>query len=89
MRHKIQILFLVLIFTGVAVAQTTKKNSTYQEYIDKYKFIAVRQMYEYNIPASITIAQGLFETHTMMTQRENVSENMLPYSKVMKTTQNS
>ena len=75
MRHKIQILFLVLIFTGVAVAQTTKKNSTYQEYIDKYKFIAVRQMYEYNIPASITIAQGLFESGAGQSNLAKMSNN--------------
>ena len=64
-----------MIFTGVAVAQTTKKNSTYQEYIDKYKFIAVRQMYEYNIPASITIAQGLFESGAGQSNLAKMSNN--------------
>ncbi|HLO91925.1 MAG: glucosaminidase domain-containing protein [Chloroflexota bacterium] len=35
---------------------------SYQEYIDKYKDIAISKMKEYNIPASITLAQGLLES---------------------------
>lgn len=31
-------------------------------YIDQYKELAIRKMYEYKIPASITIAQGIFES---------------------------
>lgn len=33
-----------------------------QEYVEKYKDIAVRQMWEYDIPASITLAQGVLES---------------------------
>ena len=39
-----------------------KWNSLYQTYIDQYKDLAVEQMMRYNIPASITLAQGLFES---------------------------
>ena len=37
-------------------------NQTYQEYINQYKDIAIEQMQRYHIPASITLAQGLFES---------------------------
>lgn len=39
-----------------------KWNSAYQAYIDQYKDLAIEQMLRYNIPASITLAQGLFES---------------------------
>lgn len=39
-----------------------KWNSAYQSYIDQYKDLAIEQMLRYNIPASITLAQGLFES---------------------------
>ena len=39
-----------------------KWNSTYQQYIDQYKDVAIEQMKKYHIPASITLAQGLFES---------------------------
>lgn len=37
-------------------------NQAYQDYIDQYKDIAIEQMIKYHIPASITLAQGLFES---------------------------
>ena len=39
-----------------------KWNSAYQSYIDQYKDLAIEQMLRYNIPASITLAQGLAES---------------------------
>lgn len=39
-----------------------KWNSAYQQYIDQYKDIAIEQMLKYRIPASITLAQGVFES---------------------------
>jgi LysM repeat protein len=35
---------------------------TSQQYIDRYKIIAIQEMNLYGIPASITLAQGLFES---------------------------
>ena len=37
-------------------------NQVYQQYIDQYKDIAIEQMQRHRIPASITLAQGLFES---------------------------
>lgn len=37
-------------------------NSRYQNYIDQYKDLAIEEMLNYGIPASITLAQGLLES---------------------------
>lgn len=37
-------------------------NQTYQLYINQYKDLAIEQMLRFRIPASITLAQGLFES---------------------------
>ena len=47
------------LFTSVA---QIRWNQTYQQYIDQYKDVAIEQMKRYGIPASITIAQGIFES---------------------------
>lgn len=43
-------------------SQQIKWNSAYQTYIDQYKELAIEQMLRYNIPASITLSQGLLES---------------------------
>ena len=50
-----------MLTTAKSLAQI-KWNSAYQMYIDQYKDLAIEQMLRYNIPASITLAQGLFES---------------------------
>lgn len=47
------------LFTSLA---QIRWNQTYQQYIDQYKDVAIEQMKRYGIPASITIAQGIFES---------------------------
>ena len=37
-------------------------NERYQQYIDQYKDIAIEEMHRWKIPASITLAQGIFES---------------------------
>lgn len=39
-----------------------RRSQQYVNYINKYKNLAISQMYEYGIPASITLAQGLLES---------------------------
>jgi LysM repeat protein len=57
------IIFVCLVFQSVALkAQMPEGKITYNQYIQNYKEIAVRKMHEYNIPASITLAQGLLES---------------------------
>lgn len=52
-------LALFLLCPLLSVAQTRQ---TREEYIARYKSIAVRHMERYGIPASITLAQGLLES---------------------------
>lgn len=52
-------LFFTLSAFGISHSQTRQ---TREEYIDKYKAIAVAHMERYGIPASITMAQGILES---------------------------
>ena len=51
---------LALFFVSTLSAQYTK-NDIYI-YLDTYKELAIKKMHEYKIPASITLAQGIFES---------------------------
>lgn len=61
MRKRCYIIFLLALWLSHA-AGAIKWNSAYQNYINKYKDIAIEQMQAYGIPASITLAQGLLES---------------------------
>lgn len=50
-------------------------NSKYQNYINQYKDLAMEQMNKYHIPASITLAQGLFESGAGLSQLAIRSNN--------------
>ena len=55
--------FLSVAFTlSLLVHGQARWNQQYQSYIDQYKDVAIEQMHRWNIPASITLAQGLFES---------------------------
>lgn len=45
-----------------ANAQNSKNRISRNEYIDTYKGIAIREMNDFHIPASITLAQGILES---------------------------
>jgi LysM repeat protein len=47
---------------GIFSLQAQTRNKQYEEYIKKYRDIAVEEMKKYHIPASITLAQGLLES---------------------------
>lgn len=62
-RIKYALLTLVVLILSVThVSAQIKWNSAYQAYIDQYKDLAIEQMLKYNIPASITLSQGLLES---------------------------
>jgi LysM repeat protein len=56
------VLFAVQSIAQKPAAKSGLKNMTREEYIETYSRWAVWEMYEYNIPASITIAQGILES---------------------------
>lgn len=54
------IALLCLLISSQVSAQYTEKDIA--RYIDQYKELAILKMYQYKIPASITLAQGVFES---------------------------
>ena len=60
-RKAISALLLAVIVCATAAAQK-RARMTREEYIDRYKRIAVAHMERYGIPASITMAQGILES---------------------------
>ena len=69
MKHTLSIAVALLLSILTSSAQSMRKNQAYEEYIHKYRAIAVEEMKLYHIPASITLAQGLLN-------RERVKENL-------------
>lgn len=76
----------IVLFTSCASTTTTTitatgsdkwsstKGDAYEKYVAQYYPIAVEQMERYNIPASITLAQGLLESgagNSSLTQKSN------------------
>ncbi len=59
MQRFITIIFLLVSFSGSLLGQSKISR---QEYIAKYAEIAIRQMKEYGVPASIILAQGMLES---------------------------
>ncbi len=55
--------FLLFVFScPLSISAQQRRSAQYLEYINQYRAIAIQQMNEYGIPASITLAQGLFES---------------------------
>lgn len=65
MRLYIRLFFIGFLLSAVFIhahGQKKAKNPKYENYIEKYKILAIKQQKEYKIPASITLAQGLLES---------------------------
>lgn len=58
----------IIVFICTSLNAQMKWNSRYQSYIDQYKDLAIAEMLKYNIPASITLAQGLLESGAGMSE---------------------
>lgn len=54
-------LISILPFTGFS--QTADFETAVKNYVEKYKAIAIEEMKDYGIPASITLAQGILESN--------------------------
>lgn len=70
-RHIVWLLFFL---ASTATAQM-RWNSAYQQYINQYKDLAIEQMKKYKVPASITLAQGLFESRAGMSDMARNANN--------------
>jgi hypothetical protein len=53
---------LVFVQSGATCAQSTRYERLIGDYIRKYSGVAVLEMQQYSIPASITLAQGILES---------------------------
>lgn len=62
---EIKLILFTLIFCllpNFVTAADKRRNKSYEEYIEKYKGLAISHMKKYKIPASITLSQGLLES---------------------------
>ena len=59
---KIQTTMLALLFAGFTFAGSGSNKISKQEYVEQWKGVAIEQMMFHDIPASITLAQGILES---------------------------
>ena len=72
MKRSVVILLCALV--GV-VSVVAKERQTREEYVEKYKAIAIAHMERYGIPASITMAQGILESDSGNSRLSRSSNN--------------
>ena len=72
MKRSVVILLCALV--GV-VSVVAKERQTREEYVEKYKAIAIAHMERYGIPASITMAQGILESDSGNSRLSLTSNN--------------
>ena len=63
MNYKIKINLVVSFIMLISFSEIFSQNLTRKQYIIKYSALAVKQMRQYKIPASITLAQGILESN--------------------------
>lgn len=57
------VFLMILLFCAINMSvEAQNRSQTYENYIKKYKDIAIKQQKKHGIPASITLAQGLLES---------------------------
>lgn len=61
-RHRNLYIFLALCLLTVGSVSAQRRQTSYNNYIKQYAPLAVQQMKQHNVPASITLAQGLLES---------------------------
>ena len=69
--------FFLLLLAGAAMVSVPaqRRSKAYEDYIRKYRKIAVDEMKRYHVPASITLAQGLLESGAGKSQLARKSNN--------------
>lgn len=70
-----QLITVVLCLVCCLSLQAQSRNKQYEEYIKKYRDLAVEEMKRYHIPASITLAQGLLESGAGQSELARKSNN--------------
>ncbi len=67
--------FLLLGCACLTATAQMKWSQQFQNYFDQYKDLAIEQMLRYHIPASITLAQGVFESRAGLSPLATVGNN--------------
>ena len=62
MRHRNLYILLTVCLLTVGSVSAQRRQTSYNNYIKQYAPLAVQQMKQHNVPASITLAQGLLES---------------------------
>ena len=75
MKRYIFSLYLLFLGLSTVFSQSISWNKTYQDYFDNYKDVAIGQMKQYGIPASITLAQGVLESGAGRSELARKSNN--------------
>jgi len=70
----LQTIFILFVLNGYSKSEPTR-NSARQEYINRYTKLAIHEMNEYSIPASIILAQGCLESRDGNSQLSRSSNN--------------
>lgn len=60
LRRLTAVMLCAMLCAGAAAQ--LRRNTAYENYLNQYRDIAIQQMLRYGIPASITLAQGVFES---------------------------
>lgn len=63
MNCKMKINLVLSLIMLISFSEISSQNLTRKQYITKYSSLAVKQMRQYKIPASITLAQGILESN--------------------------
>ena len=70
-----KLITIVLCMVCCFALQAQTRSRQYEEYIKKYRDLAVEEMKRYHIPASITLAQGLLESGAGQSELARKSNN--------------
>lgn len=54
--------FVIILLLPFGTINAQKRSKVYEDYIDRYKDLAIEHMKKYKIPASVTLSQGLLES---------------------------
>lgn len=75
--HKLYciLLFQIIFLCVNPVKAQMKVNGAYELYFSQFKDLAIEQMERYHIPASITLAQGVFESNAGRSRLATVGNN--------------
>lgn len=72
---KFSLLFVVFTIVALSAEAAGSVKQTLEEYVERYKAIAIAHMERYGIPASITMAQGILESDSGNSHLSRSSNN--------------